>query len=57
MLTHVVLLVRGQFHMLNNGVLAFKFAINLRLLLTAHAFYAFNSHLRFIFCELSFLIS
>lgn len=43
-LTHIVLLVRGQSHMLNNGVLSFKAAINLRLLLMAHAFYVFNSH-------------
>lgn len=37
-ITHIVLLVRGQSHMLNNGVLSFKAAINLRLLLMAHAF-------------------
>lgn len=53
-LTHIVLLVRGQSHMLNNGVLSFKTAINLRLLLMA--FYVFNSHLHIIFCELISLV-
>lgn len=55
-LTHIVLLVRGQSHMLNNGVLSFKAAINLRLLLMAYAFYVFNSHLHIIFCELISLV-
>lgn len=45
----------GQFHILNNGVLSFKVAVNFKLLLIACAFYVFNSHLHFIFCELLFL--
>lgn len=47
---------RGQFHMLNNGVLSFKVAVNFKLLLIACAFYVCNSHLHFIFCELLSLV-
>lgn len=42
--------------MLNNGVLSFEVAVNFKLLLIACAFFMFNSHLHFIFCELLFLV-